>query len=75
MLFIVTIFLYKINFYFHHLNIIFNNTSCVTYSISCNKGCDGVRVRPLGQEKNTFVYCCPTDPNFLVPTLNFFRDF
>jgi len=27
------------------------------------------------KKKNTFVSCCPTDPNFLVPTLNFFRDF
>jgi len=29
----------------------------------------------LGQEKKYIVCCCPTDPNFLVPTLNFFRDF
>jgi len=29
----------------------------------------------MAKKKITFVSCCPTDPNFLVPTLNFFRDF
>jgi len=28
-------------------------------------------VSTLGQKKNTFLSCCPTDPNILVPTLNF----